>query len=206
MSTTVRSAIEDELVTLLAPLKLVSLGGSAGGYLRALTVYCGPLEGAEVDEVKDAIVGRTPCVLLRSGDASLECISVERSRNLRNLDIDVLACSGNLRSFSARARGGTSGEDPGVYQILEDLHEILAGYESTVTGVGTYQPTGESVQYQLADLCVWSARYTVQTNVNRPAATGVEDLEEIHVEHNLDDSEAVNPVVEGDITLTPPGA
>jgi hypothetical protein len=166
--------VEDAVVAALRPLMVEALGGEAGGYLRSCAPYNGELEG-DLEQARARLAGRLPGVLVAIEEGRFNQEFLTRRRAREDLVVAIVAFSGNVRSREAQTRGGPDW-DPGLYQLLEDMHGRLVGYKPTALAAGVMQALDERVLAQLPDLCAWRVRYEVPVYVFRDPEAADDDL------------------------------
>jgi phage gp37-like protein len=115
--TNVPSQIEDALLTRLATLEVTKLSG----YVRTLRAY-----GGDFSAARKELTLLLPCVLV--------CYAGGEYRALGGGAYDVtsewrvVVADNNHRSETARRRGGEpASQNPGTYQMLEDVKALLDG-------------------------------------------------------------------------------
>jgi hypothetical protein len=150
-----RRLIEDRVLLLLDHLRI-----EQGGYLRAVKPYQGDTDpdGEDVD-LNRVLNGQAPACLVTTGDANFETPSVSRRYTTSEVVIDLLVVSNNLRMAEDAARGAPA--DPGIYQMVEDVHEALFGSSLGLPLVGYPRPTGERAIVRSGTKKVWGVTYSV---------------------------------------------
>lgn len=216
-----RKQVEDAVIARLAPLLRPTLsGGTSTGYLKAIKEYAGELAGKELADLKDKLAGQTPGLLVATGRGAYDEVSARRARARKNLDVEILVVSSNMRGLSERAVGSAGDtsppNDPGVYAIMEDVDRVLHGVDLGITGVGVaLVPTLEAPFVETHDLLVWLKKYAVPVDAiapdpdaTAPALTAIEQrvhlpvTEEI-IASGVGDALAISA---GVVTLTDAGA
>lgn len=199
-----RRDLEDAVVTALSVLKLPALGGAAGGYLKTVEPYQGSLDPDVSDpEMVELLAGGTPAIGVTTDSAAFGAYRLRQQAAEKELSLELLIVSSNLRSRAAGARGDDLATDPGAYQILQDARAKLFGVELGVDGVGFLQPTSETAVVR-GQTAIWRQIYTVRTDVVQPALDANDaDYDGIITRVNDADStdEDNNPITEADITF-----
>lgn len=187
-----RKRLEDAVVTALAGLT----------YLKACQPYSGEIGGArDAEQIRAALNGRVPGVLVSTRDGKYTGTSVQAKRWTNRIDLALLVVSGNLRSQEARQRGDVAGNDPGIYQMTEDIRDALAGKDLDVDGAGFLVPSSEEVMAHLPGFTAWQLIYSVDTDANakkptRPTITEVAGSVNIPAP-----DDAANPVLQLEHTV-----
>jgi hypothetical protein len=179
----VRTQIEEAIVRRLETLR-------ARG-LRGVAAYNGELDVKE-DELRAAIAGRTPCVLVSTRTGRYTSASVARERAKLDLEIDLRICSSYLRSKDERTTG-----DVGIYRMIELVRDALFAADLGVDGVTVLTPVSEDQWFHQPDLEIWRMAFNVVVNVEAVAEDGVA-IGAIHQDYNEHDSTSENPVVEAE--------
>jgi len=197
--------LEDAVITALTPLKLSALGGGASGYLRAVRPYQGGLDPAADDEDLNRVLsGASPAVLVTIGDGgSYGDVTLSRSVCDLTTTLEVLIISSNLRSPEAQARGDVSdgtGDDPGIYEIIEDVRDKLFGVEMGVDGVGFLIPSAHQAVQRGGDKAIWLLSFSVDMDAKKAAYSG-DYYETIRSSVNNADDDTADPIAQGDIDL-----
>ncbi len=198
-TTSKRTMIEAALLELLEPLSV-----RQGRYLALLDQYNGEIGGgASEQDVRNALRGLVPAVLLQTGSAAYVADSMKRNRTVATLQIEILIASAHLRSHEARNIGdeastGDASADPGAYQIMADVVDLIVGRDLAIDGVSVVRPISEIVTMQAPTLTAWVVRCEVDyRHEAAPVAAIGGPYTEIHHRGNLENSAAVNPVAEG---------
>ena len=127
-----RQKIEDAAIELIAS-NLLKKRNSQCGYLANVEPYNGEIDQTDgPEDFRQKIRGGFPCVLVSMPTATLRAEAVERTRFVRNITMELYVGSDHLRDRESRLRMDENAEqdpncDPGIYKIIEDLHELLAG-------------------------------------------------------------------------------
>jgi phage gp37-like protein len=189
-----RGDIERALIVLLGPLSIAS-----GGYLRFVGHYNGELDASQpgLDAMQRRLLGQQPAVLVTTSRRSFESKGLRRGRAVVSLEVFLVVVSAHLRSHEARNLGDGALDamaDPGIYQILEDCQRLIWGVDLGVVGASAARPISEVFLAQAPELTAWRAHYAVEHDARPLAEVGV-PLASIHHDHNLENAEAVNPVI-----------
>lgn len=187
---------------------LDGLRRAVGGYLEAVEPYAGQLGGDDLDAVRNRLLGRSPAVLVSTGDGDYDTKAMSRRRAVVVLELHVDCISGHLRSPEARLAGDEAGElgqgDPGLYVILADVRDRLMGMPLGVAGSAPPILSREDVLLVADDLAICRATYLVRCAVEAqpPAGAPVHKVESVEHRSNLVEAEAapVNPVAVGEVT------
>lgn len=146
----------------------------AGGYLEALDFYQGEIgDDSDVDQVKAALRGRTPAVLVSVGTATYVSKSTNGRSYLANYQLELAVVSNHWGSNEDRGIGGADkfvdDADPGINAILADVRGRLAGRRLNVDGCQRARPNSESPIYQGKDMVIFQARYQVGMAFKQPS-------------------------------------
>lgn len=204
--TALRTLLEDAVVTQLSPLLLEGKGGDPAGYLYTVEPYNGDLSPAEDHApLKRLMQSGTPAVGVATGDGDYGQMGM--SHRLANLELEltVLLVASLSRSLPAHNRGDSIATDPGAYQAIEDIRDLLWAARLDVPGVGVLDPAREEVVLRTEALTVWQLSYVAQCEAALAAADAdAEEYDTLRTNlHNLDDeSEVIDPLITGDLDLT----
>lgn len=195
--TAMRTLVENAVVTALTPLLDPNLGGAAGGYLRKVAAYQGPLSNArpEDPEVKLLIERGTPCIGVATGDGAYDTFSGAQRENADlGFSIELLVLCGNQRNDVSKARGDGISDDPGAYEILEDVRALL-WLDLGVTGAGIARPRSETALVRSGELAIWLVSYAIDTDaLMADPAAGATVITDRDVNANNADDDAADPV------------
>lgn len=187
MAISLRRRLEDAVIAALKGLP----------YLRGARPYNG--EMADPERVREALAGFYPGVLVATDDGAYRGLSVQQRRWTEEIKLELLVCSGNLRGREAQVRGDSRTDqkaDPGIYAMLEDVRDQLAGVELDVDGVGVLVPVSVTRQIHLADLSVWRATYSADADAVAKEPTRA-TITEVAGDFNVPSpDDAANPVIE----------
>lgn len=167
----VRQTIEERLIAELKRLLSRELNPGEG-YLQAVEIYNGEIERTDgPEDFLRALRGRSPVILVGAAGASIRAESVSRNRFARRISIELYVASNHNRTRENRTRSdvvaeGDSTADPGIYQIAEDVQQILSGNDLGLTGVGPLNPRREDVLLQEKGFTVWRLIYDVDTDAH----------------------------------------
>ncbi len=199
--TALRTQLEDAVIAKLDRLKR----NQSGGYCHTIAPYNGEFAPGRQDEHFQRVTrGALPAILVTTGDGAYTDLTMGRQADL-DFTVELLIASGNLRSLEDANRGDDSlSQDPGIYQMIEDIRERLFRREMGVFGVGWLLPAGETTVQRSSDRSIWQLTYAVEADVTHaPESDEAGDFDEIHNEVNFpaaDDGAPANPVVEFDQT------
>jgi len=157
----VRQTLEDAFMLAIAGL---SRYAAAPKYLTKVAPYSGDVDA---DDFRRITRGKNPAVLVSAKSASLESQSITKTRFTRTLDLDVYVLSDQLRDRVSRNRSdviaeGSNSKDPGAYQIIEDIHNLVAG-QVLSPGFSPLMPSREDDVLRDDGLSVWQVTYQVDT-------------------------------------------
>ena len=209
-----RQKIEDAVIELISSNLQKKLNPQCG-YLDFVDVYNGEIDQTEgPEDFKQKLRGGFPCVLVSMPTATLRAESAERTRFARTITLELYVGSDHLRDRESRLRMDENAEqdpscDPGIYKILEDLHEILAGNDLGLEGVDYLEPSTEQVLLQEKGFTLWRMQFSVKTDAHvSPRDAGDGTFTAYAIDSNLDnpdndpDVDSFNPAVEADGDLT----
>jgi hypothetical protein len=151
--------VEDELIALFASLK------RPGGYLQVVEAYHGELDAAQgEEEIRKALVGRVPAVLVSIDGTETVATSLTRSVGIEMADVILHLCSGSQRSADARFRGAVNDPDPGLYKIREDVRGLMLNARIASAGAayaGEVKHLSSAVVFRRPDLVVLRESFQV---------------------------------------------
>lgn len=207
----VRQRIENAIIVRLQKC----LGKPNGGYLEAIEPYNGEID--QQDGPEDFICtlkGRSPAVLVATGSATYDPESVGRNRWQRLITVEIFVSSKHMRTKENRNRSdvvadGDKTADPGIYQIIDDVFEQIAGDCFGLSGVGRLAPTREDVLLQEDCFTVWRLTYESAVDAIGAKRDASDQLiTEFQIDSNLVDDDQVtvlpappNPFAEADTTI-----
>lgn len=201
-----RKAIEDAAIAALADLLLQDLGGAATGYLKKVAPYAGELRSPDPEDVelKQLIENGTPCIGVSTGSGSYDRFTAsDRPWADHSLTLELLIVSGNFRGAEERNRGdGGLGADPGIYQVMKDVRDLLWSSDLGADGAGGARPVSEDPVVRTSSITAWHVIYAITADAQAadPEATDTE-IATIHTEVNNADDDTADPIVEADIDL-----
>jgi len=204
-----RTQIEDAVIAALTPLLKPGKGGAADGYLVTLKPYQGP-PSPESDDVKRLLDGGGPALLVTTEDAGYDEITMRRRTAEMTLQIVIYALSNHTRNFEARARGDVRStqlsEDPGLYQLMQDVRDRLFGANLGIECVRRPYPLSENSLARAGDWGVWRLVYEVDADIeaDNPLAEAPY-VTEMGIDANLAGDDTADPIVEADRDLDIPG-
>jgi hypothetical protein len=155
-------------------------------YLKTAERYGGQFSGKDrVEEIREALAGRTPGVLVMSAGAVFRTPNVQRSEFTKDLELHVYCCDSSFESPEAGSAGDEAsldgqGGSPGAYTIMEHVVARLTRL-APADGIGVLVPSKEDPIIVHKDLHVWLVIFNVDLDATIPdrRLEGVEDLEEI---------------------------
>lgn len=152
---TLRKRIEDALAEKLRPLE-------QDGPVAAIEFWQGRREpDLDDDDLIRVVKGRTPALLITTGDAIPEgSMTGRRSREI--LELFVIVVSGIQREHAAGARGNRQSSDPGAYALLERTRAQLDGRGLEVPETGTLRFVGERFLDSESGLHAWQLAYELR--------------------------------------------
>jgi phage gp37-like protein len=173
-----RQTLEDLIIETLSA-KLLKAANPGGGYLRAVDPYNGEMSQAEgEDDLKRILIGRSPAVLIAAVGALVRPESITRRRFRREVDVDVYCISAHMRARESRLRSDIAAErngteDPGIFQIIEDVSTLLSGNDFDAPGISPMVPTNEEPLLRLDGFTVWRVQFEVKVDAHvRPWDAG----------------------------------
>lgn len=158
-----REDIEIAVVKALSVLRR-DKGGPAG----MIREYAGELERwtdeVTEDQIKAAVGGQIPGILVTASSTRYESVSVDRMRYRGSLDLDILYVAASLRSEPARERGAA-----GVFRLMGHARALLAGIDLGTPGCSAFQLLAEEPMLHTKSICVWKQTISCVVNaVNDP--------------------------------------
>lgn len=202
-----RQDIEDALIWAIQT-KLQKELNPVDGYLGLVGAYNGEIDQTEgPDDFIRRIRGQFPAVLVAATNATLRGESAQRTRFVRILTVEIYVGSDHMRTRESRLRQDVGSLDdptcdPGIYQIIEDLHAIIAGNDFGLECVDYFQPTREEVLLQEIGFTLWRLQYTVAVDAHvNPRDHDDLNFTQYRLDANLDGDEVdtpPNPFVEAE--------
>lgn len=203
-----RQKIEDATIELLS-LNLLKSRNDRDGYLALVGPYNGEIDQTEgPEDFRRRIRGQFPCVLLACTSATLRGEGVERTRFRRVMNLEIFIGSDHLRDRESRLRTDVVAEqdetcDPGIYQIVEDIHDLLAGNDLGLECVDYFEPSTEQVLLQEAGFTLWRMQFSVTVDANvDPRDAGDGKFTRYAIDGNVPDLDppvaTFNPAAEAD--------
>jgi phage gp37-like protein len=203
-----RAEIEVAVLAALAPLSRV-----AGGYLAYLDQYNGELDGAKgSDDIKRALLGRAPSVLVTTSGALGETKGLRRRDSRVTLSVELVVISNHLRSMVAQNAGDgavSPTADPGSYQILEDVRQRLHGHRlsddpdaapAPANLIGLLVWESDGVVIQAPDITAWRSAFSIRYWLE-PLASDAPPITSIEEHFNLDQGGDANPAVVAELEV-----
>ena len=191
-----RQKIEDAVIAEVTG-KLAKECNPQSGYLAFVGPYNGELDQSEgPDDFRRRIRGRFPCVLVTAASATIRPESVERTRFTRILSVELYVGSDHLRDRESRLRMDVSAQDdpncdPGIYRIVEDLHNCIAGSDFGLECVDYFEPSTEQVLLQEDGFTLWRLQFTVKTDAHVPPRdAGAGKYTSYAIDSNLENTDA----------------
>lgn len=207
-----RQMIEDAILITIAD-KFRKACNPTDGYLDFVGPYNGEFDQAEgPQDFIRRVKGRYPMVMVGARSAVLRGESVARSRFARVHTMEIYVGSDNMRDRESQTRSDVVAEqdptaDPGCFQIVEDLHELIAGndFADLISGVDYAEPTREEILIQEPGFTIWRMQFTIDADAHvKPRDFGDVSWTSYAIDANLDGDEVAtppNPFVEADGTL-----
>ena len=164
-----RGMVTEGIVELLQPLHV-----RQGAYLEGIDHW----RGETLDQIREQTKGRRPALLIvaHTGDLAQQRGS-RRDHGRKTLRVEVFVVSTHLGSQEARLTGtndknaegsGVTGavgrQDPGSYQILDDIEALLYGRDTDVLGAAQLIPRQELLEDEASDFCVWRMVYSIDVS------------------------------------------
>lgn len=183
-----RTALERAAVEQLADLHT-----SAGGRVHRIAHYNGEVEDSNnEDELREAVGGATPAILVSTGTGRYSNRSNRRERAELTIDLFAVIVADNM----------TSREDRNLqdsYRLIADVRNRWWG--SKIGGIPSLRgllPSVESHAIQGARMSVWVATYTATFDVAKQpiASSGVHRVETVHTDANHKQGGEITPVAE----------
>ncbi len=167
-----RETLEDAMIEEISSRLLLSQNPAAG-YLGFCDAYNGELEPDEdaLEDFKRRIGGAFPAVLIAAGPSPMSSEGSTRKRFKREIMMDVFVASNNLRSREHRNRqdpalATNKTRDPGIYTIVENIHQLVAGNDFAIDGVGPGSPIREEPLIQIDEFTIWRLVYQFNADAN----------------------------------------
>ena len=199
-----RTQIEDAVIAALTPLLKPGKGGDPDGYLVTLKPYQGP-PSPDSEDIKRLLDGGGPALLVTTEDSSFAEWLPKRRQAEMTLQIVIYALSNHTRSYEARARGDVSSslanQDPGLYQLLEDVRSRVFGLDLAIECVERPYPLSETSLARAGDWGVWRLVYEVEAWVEALVPTEGALVTEMGVDVNQAGDDTADPIVEADRVL-----
>lgn len=206
-----RQLLEDEIIR-----RLIRNHGSPNGqYLKAVEPYNGEIDQTEgPDDFFRAYRGRSPFVLVAGGSGSYDSESVGKNRYKRVVQVELIVGSNHMRTRENRLRKDVAAKsdpsvDPGIYQIIEDIFDSIAGECFGLEGTGRLTPVREDVLLQEQAFTAWRLTYRADLDaIGSKHDAGSQALDSYEIDGNLVDTDGEtvlpsppNPFTESDGTL-----
>ena len=194
----VRAQLEDAVIALLKGLQ-------QDGKVVQIEPYAGQLAGVTtMEDVKRALGGGVPGILVSSTRGKFREISVKRDRVRRDVTLELFIAHSHQGSREARQRA-----EGGIYDLLDACLERLIGAEigdlvDDTVAAGVLEPVSEEVLAHDPALCLWSLELNVTVMSARAVSPAADALDIVTSIENLtgeDGDTAGNPA----ITFTNPG-
>ncbi len=196
-----RTLVERQALAYLEPLSQ-----RQGSYLRELGTYNGELDTEEgTVALFNRLLGAQPAVLISTGIATHRPASTSALIWHSTFEVVVIAASAHMRSREAAREGDEAGvldpgADPGVWAILADCMDYLAGRQGP--GPSKYfDPQREAPIMTAPELTLWQQVYTivwtweVLSDADRQQPGVVTEV--LHRHNDPDAGEPPNPIAEG---------
>lgn len=215
MALETRQVLEDAIVARLdleLGIDRQNLGATVSrGYLRTIAPYNGEIDGAQsAEDIRAALRGRAPGVLVSTTGATYQSRSTRRRRFDREITVELILISNHRRDRETRLRAdlvsqGDPSADPGIYRILADVLQQLAGDDLGVDGIGPLSPSAEGPLARFDDFTAWQMTYRADELLKVPERLTTQAHTDYHLETQVVDevnqqviAEPPNPMVEAD--------
>lgn len=150
--------------------------GGPGGYVATVGPYNGELgnDAVTIEDIRRVCRRGFPAVLIGASAARVDSQSVTARRYQRMVDLDIACVSIHRRSREYRlledtVAGGDGTADQGIYDLLDDVHHAIAGYDLGLSGTGYIRAKREDPVVQAAELTAWLMTFEVRLDANQPA-------------------------------------
>jgi hypothetical protein len=205
--TALRKSYEDAVITALETALLAETlpGGATGGYVKLVTPYNGPLAPTADDpQLRRLKENGTPAIGVTTGDGDYSDIALRQRKSTLNAALELLVVCSNYRGAEEHNRGDGIDDDPGVYQLIEDIRNVLFGEELGVDGAGFALPAAEAVVLRTAEETVWRLSYDVDFDANRPAPDAdADDYAELETQVNNAEDATIDPITTSRTDIAP---
>lgn len=183
--TALYTSVELGLVRLLLPILKEGLGGESGGYCVMISTFGGDLDDPE--HIQAALTRETPAILLQCVGASGERKD-QAGTYYRTVNVEIVLIESSRRGRVAQREGsGIDGEPPGLYQMLEDVHDLVVNQipideDGDALAADGWVFVSESFGHNLLKWQTARVSYRADISVVWPMVdrTALEDLEEAH--------------------------
>ena len=205
-----RTDIERGVIALLQPLTR-----TRGRYCQAVDHSNGEILGKEgVDDIKTALLGRAPGILVTTGQSSTTERKLDRRRVLERFQVELMVVSNHLASDKAQRVGDVAAEtdpslDPGINQMLWDIRRALERQKPVAGGSFLEHQVDAPIVPGGRGFTVWRALYSIVVELEIPRAPAP-PIESYEVRNNLapltepvplPDEPLINPVITTEGTL-----
>lgn len=142
-------------------------------YLKTRRPYDGELGGGGepmAEEVRRNLSAQAPAVLVYTGAGAYVSEQLQRRLYTKDLEVRLLLCARSFRSRLSTKHGepNVGSSQVGVYKMLEDATNRLAGWDLDLDGVGPLKAGLEVPIVQDADLCIWGLNFSARVDVQAP--------------------------------------
>ncbi len=191
-----RGMIAEAVLQALQPLHVRN-----GGYLEFLGTWNGETE----EDLQRVLSGASPAVLVWVGAGRINARAVNRQHVRKRYTVELFVISTSFSSREAQGIGDENrelaGVDPGTYQIIDDLDDMLIGAELGIAGVYLLEPEGETPG-NVGETTMWRVTYGIEADGRRTRPREAVLLA-LRTRHNLVDPSAgvANPVATVDSNL-----
>jgi hypothetical protein len=208
-----RALVQDGVIDLLQRMLREN-----GGYIQAIEPTSVIVRGANDEQglalILDQLQGRSPAILVATGDKSYSAAGIGGFRWRAELRVHVYFVNNSLRSRLARLVGDVvsdadSSADPGVHIAMEHAEELLVGSipGGTLNMVQSIVPNEETQLGEDAKQELWHQVYTVEVSRSINAKRDITlELERIDAYHRLADQQQPTdaPIVATQTTVEEP--
>lgn len=164
-----RGMITESIIELLQPLHT-----RQGGYVEGIFHW----RGETLDQLREQTRGARPAILVVAHTGDLEGQrGSRRDHGRKKLRVEVFVVSTHFGGHDARLTGtqnknaagsgitgGTGRQDPGSYQILDDVEALLYGRDTEVLGASYLIPRQELLEDESDEYCIWRMVYSIDVS------------------------------------------
>lgn len=180
----VRTLLEDDVIGRLEPLLL-----KRGGYLKGVRPYNGEIHRAQFSEVREQLGAGAPAILLSFDDATDELRGNLVAGAAEDMELSLWLCGTSLRGRAEQLRGGPGGEEPSIYQMLDDTFRLLCGKTPEVggaplDGAECYRPVRVRRVGGDPDLTIYQRLFHIRVDLEAAFAY-VAELDQVTIRYKL---------------------